>query len=88
MRFGRLNWRDRHPCLTDWTGHTGFDRHYVYHTAWASRILAETRPVRHVDISSSLYFAALVSTFVPIDFYDYRPAAIELDNLSSQSATL
>ncbi len=76
------------PCLNDKTTATGFDRHYVYHTAWAARILAQTRPAVHVDISSSLYFCGMVSAFMPVKFYDYRPADLQLTGLSTQSANL
>jgi SAM-dependent methyltransferase len=79
---------DRHPVLNDATPTTGFDRHYVYHIAWAARVLAETRPAEHVDIGSSLYFAATASAFVPLRFYDYRPAALRLSNFSSDHADL
>ena len=41
-----------------------------------------------MDISSSLYFCSLVSAFVPVAFYDYRPAALGLSNLSSGTADL
>ena len=83
-----LRWRDREPCLNDRTATTDFDRHYVYQTAWAARILAETRPALHVDISSQLQFCTLVSAFVPVQFYDYRPADLRLSNLTSESADL
>lgn len=83
-----LRWRDRWLCLGDATETTGFDRHYVYHTAWACRILAETRPSLHVDISSSLYFVALASAFVPVRFYDYRPAQLGLSGLDCTHADL
>lgn len=83
-----LRWRDRYPCLTDRTATTGFDRDYVYHPAWAARILAETKPPVHVDVASSLYFCSLVSAFVPVDFYDYRPAELRLNGLSSRHADL
>lgn len=82
------HWRDRYPCLDDKTTSTGFDRHYIYHPAWAARILAETRPEFHVDISSSLHFCSLVSAFVPVRFYDYRPADLNLSNLTSAQADL
>ena len=78
-----LEWKHRMPCLDDATGTTGFDTHYVFHTAWAARILAANRPAKHVDISSSLYFCSIASAFVPIDFYDYRPAALNLSGLTS-----
>ena len=83
-----LNWRDRYPCLNESTASTGFDRHYVYHTAWAARVLAKTKPNVHVDLSSSLYFSAIVSAFVPIKAYDYRPADLKLTNLTMESADL
>lgn len=84
----RIEWCDRYPCLNDRTRETGFDRHYMYHPAWAARILAEARPEEHVDISSTLYFCTLVSAFIPVKYYDYRPADLILDNLSSESADL
>jgi SAM-dependent methyltransferase len=83
-----LSWADRYPCLGDRTPTTGFDRHYVYHTAWAARVVAQTRPKQHVDVSSYVYFPALVSAFVPVQFYDYRPAPLNLDNLTTGSADL
>jgi SAM-dependent methyltransferase len=75
----RPRWTERFPCLGD--KGEGFDRHYVYHTSWAARILAHMRPEEHVDISSSLYFVGLVSAFVPMRHYDYRPADLRLNNL-------
>ena len=65
-----------------------FDRHYILHTAWAARILASLSPTKHVDISSSVYFNALVSAFIPIDFYDYRPLRISLPSLLTGFADL
>lgn len=83
-----VRWEDRLACLGDRTGTAGFDRHYVYHTAWASRRLAEVRPTVHLDIGSSLYFAALVSAFVPVKFYDFRAVDLELEGLTCARADL
>ena len=83
-----LRLRDFHPQVKDKTITTGFDRHYVYHTSWAARIVAETKPVKHIDISSSLYFSGIVSAFVPVEFYDYRPANLLLSNLESKEGNL
>ena len=83
-----VSWKDRYPCLDDRTSSSQFDRHYVYHTAWAARILAQTRPEFHVDISSYIYFPAMVSAFIPVRYYDYRPADLQLDNLTVGSADL
>lgn len=80
--------KDFYPQIMDKTLFTGFDRHYIYHTAWAARKLAQIRPAVHIDISSSLYFCGIVSAFLPVKFYDFRPAKLELNNLSSARADL
>lgn len=67
---------------------TSFNAHYIYHPAWAARILAKTKPEFHVDISSTLNFCTLVSAFIPIKFYDFRPAKIDLTGLQSNRADL
>lgn len=84
----KVRWKNRYPCLGDKTEQTSFDRHYIYHTAWAARILSKTKPKKHVDISSSLYFSSIVSAFVPVDFYDYRPPELKLSNLRVDKADL
>jgi len=84
----QIRLRDQYPCLLDNTAHTGFDKHYIYHPAWAARILAQTMPSYHVDISSTLNFCSLVSAFIPVKFYDYRPAELYLKNLSTGSADI
>lgn len=83
-----VEWDDRLPCLDDRTPGCGFDRHYVYHTAWAARVLAASRPARHIDISSSVYFCSIVSAFLPVEYYEYRPADLRLDNLTTGAADL
>jgi len=83
-----LAWDDRYPCLDDRTGSTLFDPHYIYHTSWAARKVCQTLPTFHVDISSSLYFCSLVSAFVPVRFYDYRPAQLKLSDLACERADL
>jgi SAM-dependent methyltransferase len=80
--------KDRLPFLSDATEGTPFDAHYIYHTAWAARRLAALKPARHVDIGSSLYFAALGSAIAPMDFYDYRPPALALEGLTCGRADL
>ena len=83
-----LRWRDRWLCWGDATSQTSFDRHYVFHTAWACRVLAQSKPALHVDISSSLYFVSNASAFVPMEFYDYRPAQLGLAGLKCDHANL
>lgn len=76
------------PCLDDRSSQTPFDPHYTYHPAWAARVLARTRPAKHVDISSILSFSAIVSAFIPVEFYDFRPAPLRLRNFSSAALDL
>lgn len=83
-----LFWNDRYPCLDDNTANTIFDGHYIYHPAWASRIVRDLKPQKHVDISSTLHFCSILSAFIPVEFYDYRPAFLNLDNLISGEADL
>jgi SAM-dependent methyltransferase len=79
---------DLNPQIFDKTFKTRFDRHYVYHTAWAVRKVKQIAPEFHTDISSSLYFSGMLSAFVPVKFYDYRPADLELGNLECGKADL
>ena len=80
--------KDFYPCIKDKTINTGFDRHYVYHTSWAARVVKEINPEFHVDISSSLFFCGPVSAFIPVRFYDYRPADLRLSDLQTGKADL
>lgn len=83
-----IDWADRVPCLDDRTATTGFDRHYIYHTAWAARVLAGTRPALHTDVASALYFSTLVSAFLPVRYLEYRPVNVDLAGLSCGAADL
>ncbi|QHE78141.1 DUF268 domain-containing protein [Hydrogenophaga sp. PBL-H3] len=83
-----VEWKDRWLHLRDATATTGFDRHYVFHTAWAARVLAEIRPTRHVDVASSLYFVSSISAFIPTQFIDFRPAQLGLSSLTCDAGTL
>lgn len=76
------------PVLFENIPFTRFDTHYIYHTAWAARKVKEIGTESHVDISSSLYFSSIVSAFVPVKFYDFRPAKLNLSNLSAAAADL
>lgn len=97
FRFKRISKKDKRfsvkvtdlfPCLIDRTSKTPFEPHYIYHPAWAARIIAETKPAFHVDIASTLHFCSIVSAFVPVKFYDYRPAELNLSGLESEHADL
>lgn len=83
-----VKWRDRWLHLRDATATTSFDRHYVFHTAWAARVLSERQPSKHVDIASSLYFVSSISAYIETHFIDFRPAHLGLSGLSSSAGTV
>ena len=87
QRFS-LRFRDNLPQLGDKTNQTDFDLHYIYHPAWAARVLAKTKPREHVDIYSSLSFSTLFSAFIPVRFFDFRTANISLSGLQSEAINL
>ncbi len=90
MSDGRfsINAKDAYPCLTDRIKTTPFDQHYTYHPAWAARKLQQIMPKEHVDISSILSFSTIASAFIPMRFYDYRPADVALSNFHSGAQDL
>lgn len=60
-----------------------FDKQYICHTAWAARVLAQTRPEKHVDIASTVFFSVAMSAFIPVEFYDYREWKLTIDNMKT-----
>lgn len=83
-----VNLKDLYPCLLDNTENTTFDSHYIYHPAWAARILRKIMPSKHIDISSTLHFSSIISAFINVEFYDYRPAKLNLDGFISKRGDL
>lgn len=83
-----LSWADRRMQLLDATPGLGFDRHYVYHMAWAARIVADTRPAQHTDISSHVNFCTILSAFVPTVHYEFRLPELSLPGLECRQADL
>lgn len=83
----KLSFADRLLCLDD-AGPTRFDEHYLYHTAWAARILAQNAPAVHTDISSCLRFVSLVSAFVPVRQYNFQALDLGLAGLECLQADL
>jgi SAM-dependent methyltransferase len=83
-----LEWAYVFPQLHDASPTTGFDRHYTLHTAWAARAIRSLQPAEHYDIGSAIYFSTIVSAFVPVRFFDYRPVPLSLPGLKSERADL
>jgi hypothetical protein len=83
-----INERSFLPILDENTKQSSFDAHYVYHTSWAARLLARNSPRMHHDFGSDLRFSTLVSAFIPMVFYDYRPLKANMTGLSCKRADL
>lgn len=87
QRF-EIDWEQRWICLGDNRQTSSFDRHYLYHMAWAARKIADQQPAKHHDFSSHLHFSTMVSAFVPTVLYEFRPPNLALDRLESEVADL
>ena len=74
--------------LEDETAETQFDAHYFYQSAWCARKIAFHTPKRHVDIASQINLIAPLSAFVEVEFIDFRPLNVSLNNLISRAGTI
>ena len=84
----RFQWDDIHPLLGD-KGKMGFDAHYFYHLCWAARQLKKINPAKHVDVSSHYFWAGIVSSIVPTDYYEFNTIDVKgLDGYSTAFADL
>lgn len=82
------NLSDTHPVLNEDGRQADWDFVYACHTWWAAKILTETKPKEHIDISSLVYFSTIASAIVPMKFYDLRPINLTLPDFTSHAADL
>jgi SAM-dependent methyltransferase len=80
--------KDRKLIFSEKSNSHSFDAHYIYHPAWAIRILKKLNPKKHIDISSVLSFSTQLSAFIPTEYYDYRIANVKLNNFKTKFADL
>ena len=77
------------PVLNEDGAQGGWCFTYAMHIGWACRILAETKPVEHVDVSSMVYFAACGSALVSkFTYLDLRPIRLPLPGLECAAGDL
>jgi hypothetical protein len=76
------------PMLFDKRKLEPFDPHYLYHTAWASRVLSKIKPKIHYDFASDLRFVTITSSFIKIVQYNLSIPTIKLNNLEFRSTDL
>jgi SAM-dependent methyltransferase len=79
---------DLYPIIGERTSTVEFDPHYVYHVAWAARVLASTKPSNHVDFGSLSHFVTVCSAFMPITHYDFRTPEFKVSGLDTGNADL
>jgi hypothetical protein len=76
------------PMLFDIRNKEPFDPHYLYHTAWACRVLSKIKPKIHYDFSSDLRFVTMVSSFIKTVQYNLTIPTIKLTNLKFRTTNL
>jgi hypothetical protein len=88
FRSFSLKWENRMIVRGENTSTTHFDTHYIYHPAWAMRVLKELNPPHHNDFGSILSFPTQLSSILPVTYFDVRPASLILDGLTAVKADL
>lgn len=82
----QMSFRDSFPIMDERVSGTFRDHHYLYHLAWGARMLEKISPSEHVDISSHVYFPALMSARIPTTFCEYQPSELSLSGMCSKRA--
>ena len=76
------------PKLFDNRKKEPFDAHYLYHTAWATRVLKKTKPDLHYDFASDLRFITIISSFIKTIQFNLNIPTIKLSGLSFEKTDL
>ncbi len=84
----KIEFRFVNPQLFDATEQTEFDAHYFYQSAWCARKIVSRKTTYHVDIASQINLIAPLSAFVKVEFIDFRPLHVNIDNLISRAGTI
>lgn len=94
LRYARMDGAEplhlvnAYPQLHDRTSSTGIDVHYFYANGWAMRRIVSQQPKHHVDIGSQIMFVNLLSSILPVEFFDYRPLGAQLEGLTNRSGDI
>lgn len=71
------------PILNEFDPNHEIDYHYTYHPAWALRVLLSYKAEKHIDLASKLDFSMATSSFMPVEYHDYRLVNIKFNNFKS-----
>ena len=83
-----LRWEDRHPCLDDATPAYGLRRPLRFSHRLGRPLRGATSSRASCRYLFEPLFFGLVSAFVPVSFYDFRPADLRLPGLETARADL
>ncbi|MBI5502664.1 MAG: DUF268 domain-containing protein [Deltaproteobacteria bacterium] len=72
-----------HPALFDRDA-LGFDAHYTFQAAWATRRIVGAAPPRHVDVSSDHRFVTQLASCLPVLYVEFRPVPLGLAGLETR----
>ena len=86
----KVNFFDIYPCLNDATpiSQTG-KGHYFYQDIWALSKVAKSSVSKHIDIGSRIDgFAGQCSAICEVEFLDFRPVDLGLDNFKMKQGSI
>lgn len=76
------------PSLKDKTANTNIEPIYFYQDAWVAHKIFSSKPIKHVDVGSSVKTMGLISQHTPISFVDIRPPDVHLQGLDFIKGTI
>lgn len=81
---------DLYPCLNDATSVSQTGKgHYFYQDIWALSKVAKSGVSKHVDIGSRIDgFAGQCSAICEVEFLDFRPVDLGLDNFKMKQGSI
>jgi SAM-dependent methyltransferase len=79
---------DTYPQLEDRTASTEIDAHYFYQGIWTGKLIARDHAGGHVDIGSDHRTVGMLTCLTRVTHIDIRPLPVNVDGLSSVSATI
>ncbi|MDD3465751.1 MAG: DUF268 domain-containing protein [Campylobacterales bacterium] len=89
-KLDRASVLDLYPCLNDATSVSQTGKgHYFYQDIWALSKVAKSNVPKHIDIGSRIDgFAGQCSAICEVEFLDFRPVDLGLDNFKMKQGSI
>jgi SAM-dependent methyltransferase len=84
----RTSWRLFSPHFTDNLKVTPLEPIYFYQDCWGVEKICQIKPMRHVDVGSSVKTMAILSRWVPVTFLDIRRPDLTLEGLDCREGNI